>query len=183
MIEMKKAFQEYFRKLNEYAYREYGTLPTVVNSDEWDKSMLIGDEDEEGYIQWRPKEIQVNLDWKSLEQSFGFNLKEDLKAYYTSYLFIRLSGEFDEIKINFDRIVDVNTIPQLIKKQHRDGEYYLPGQQMFLLGGVSLDGCDDLLILYRNNDGKVICYDPELKRQFVFDYSLAEIIGGMEVYR
>jgi hypothetical protein len=180
---MKEAFQEYFKKLKEYADKEHGTLPIVPNFEEWDKSMLVGEEDEEGYIQWLPKEIDIDIDWESLEQSFGFSIKEELKEFYTSYLFIDLRGKIDEMHIDFEEIINVDIIPQLIEVAYKDGGYYVPDQQMFMLGGATLGGADDLVILYRNTDGKVICYDPDFEKQVELDRSLTEIIREMEPYR
>ena len=177
---MKTAYEEYFSKLNSLYFTVFGTKPTVPYLEAYNKEMLIGVPNEDGEIQWAPKEQQNEFDWNNLEKEFGFTLCRELKEYYNTFYFLSLSGMLKFYELHFYRIDGTEPLDSIAFRNYKDGQHVFPCTECFLIGNASINDDDSFFIYYDNSTGKVFCYESETKKEFLLSYSLAEIIENME---
>ena len=181
MASLKTAFEVYFKKLTDFNQQKFNKLPTVTYTDTLNSDLLISTADTNGDIEWQPKLQTTPVDWSTLEVTLGFSVCEELKEYYSSYLFLTLAGGYKDIakQLNFEAIADQNAIPQIILRQSKDGQYYFPNTQIFLLGNALINGDDSFGVYFDNQNGTIFCYEDDTKNRISLSDSLANIIEGM----
>ena len=180
--EFKSAFEEYYKKSETIHKITFETLPTVcVNPDdkEIDKDMLCSNEDEDGYVVWKLKEIE-EFDFEEIEKETGFKLSNELKAYFSTYMFLCLAGEYDGIKFSFDALKSKEYIQKKILISKKDGDYYFENEQTFVLGSATYENNDAYVIFYDNKTEKVFVYEDDTNNKIETDKSLLEIINNMQ---
>jgi hypothetical protein len=177
---MKKAFEHYFSKLNNYAEEKFGTKPTVTFMDELNKDLLVSAPDEDGEVEWQPKLQMGNIIWDEVENEIGFTICQELKEYYSSYSFLMLYGKFGTSYLNFYPIDASEPVANIIERAFYDAQEVFPCSQMFLIGNASVNEDDNFFIYYDNKTGKLFCYDTENKREVLLSYSIAKTIDMME---
>lgn len=179
---MKKAFAIYFEKLNKVNYKEFKTYPTVAYTDMLNKDLLIGEPDEDGYIQWQAKIQTQQVDFKSIEMKLGFKLCNEIKDYYSSYLFLLMRGDIRNRDLRFFPIDSEENVENLMLSAHKNGEKYFPGCQMFMIGIANIDGDDSYMLFYNNETEKLFCYADETKLIKRFRNSLTKVIETIKPY-
>lgn len=177
---MREAFDSYFKKLREYAMKELGTLPSVPYSEKGNRNIIVSEPDEEGYVEWIPKLQDEEIDWKSIEKELGFVVCDELKAYYSTYLFASLDGKFEGVYLHFDPIGDGEIIYDTVKRHFSDGQYYFPNSQTFVLGMAIVDEDDNYFIFYDNRTSGVFVYENDRHNTVVLTNSIADVIDSME---
>lgn len=177
---MRAAFEAYFGKLTRRYQMDFGTAPTVCYTDNLNKKLLISGPDADGEVEWSPAPFERPVDWNTIEKELGFILSDELKAYYSTYQFLRLSGKFGSALLTFEPIIKEEEVPGLIRRQYANGVHTFPDSQYFLLGDASMNEDDGYFIYFDNESGRLICYDPETRRSYLLAYSIAKIIGTME---
>lgn len=177
---MKTAFINYFRKLQVLYEKTFRTRPTVSYTKELNPDLLIGNQDEDGEIQWAPVRQTKVPDWDFLARRLGFTLNEEIIEYYTTFFFLMLSGSYKGCKLNFYCIDGSKIVEQVIIRAFEDAQYIFPKQAFLLIGNAIVHDDDNFFILYDNNTGRLFCYDSETQKEVVLSYSLAEVIGNME---
>jgi len=118
--------------------------------------------------------------WTVVEENLGFALCEELKAYYSSYLFLSMSGKFGSADLYFQPISSQENLVGIISQQFKDGQNAFPNTQIFLIGNAIINNNDGYYIYYDNVTSKVFCYEMETQKQVLLAYSLIKIIGQME---
>lgn len=177
---MKKAFEQYFSKLNNYAEEKFGTKPTITYTDELNKELLVSEPNEDGEVEWQPKLQKGSIRWDEIEAEIGFSVCQELKEYYSAYLFLMLYGKFGSSYLNFYPIDDSEPVASVIERAFYDAQEVFSHSQMFLIGNASVDEDDNFFIYYDNKTGKLFCYDAETKREILLSYSITETIDAME---
>ena len=180
MNSTKRAFAAYFNKLNRIYYNTFGTNPTVPYSSSLNKELLVSPPDDEGEVQWQPKEQLQKDEWSTIENALGFVLTKDIKAYYNSYFFLQLSGAFGSSELHFYPIDGSRPLDEIIMQQHLDGQYVFPNTQCLLIGNAVVNDNDSFFIFYDNAKDKLFCFESETKQQILLSYSIAMTIQSME---
>ena len=178
-MDIKLAFCNYFLKLESLYAETFGTKPTVPYSDSLDKEMLLGSPDEEGEIQWLPKE-QEKIDWQTVETDLGFSLKKELKDYYNTYLFLAMPGMINNCELHFYRIDGSEPLNRIVIRNYHDAQAVFPNTQTFLIGNANIDDDDSYFIYYDNASGEMFCYESDTENRVLLSSSIAKIIGNME---
>jgi len=176
------AFEEYYKKLIKVYEETFDSQPTVCYSEDdssIDKDMILSKPNEEGESIWKIKKVE-NYDCSKLEENLGFKLCDDLKGFYTSYLFLRLAGEYNDITFSFDNLQSSESIEKRVLIARKDGEYYFENSKIFCLGVAEYSDNDSYVILYDNDDGRLFIYDAEMKNSINLDISLKELLSKMK---
>lgn len=101
----KEAMKKYFLMRNEVAAEGLDFLfKTPINNDD---NLIIyeGEVDEDEFIFWKPVEMTVSQDLKSLEDEFGINMHKSIVDYFNSYWFADLDGFFKEHYIKLEPVL------------------------------------------------------------------------------
>ena len=142
--------------------------------------MIISEPNNDGECVWELKEIG-DYDFFSVEEKIGFKLREELKAFYSTYLFLHLSGEYSNIALYFDNIKSKDFIEKRVTVAQKDGSYYFSGTEIFAIGSAEQNGDDAYVLFYDNKTGRVFIYENDTKTKIYFDESLADILSKMEI--
>ena len=177
---MTNELQKYYNELCSIFNMDFRSLPLASFRDGVDPRRVLTPPDDEGLVAWKIVKQSHNHDWPSLEHQLGFPLTSDLKDYYSSYLFLQLSGRIDKILLYFEPIYNEKSITDLIRRQFFDGQYAFPQTQIFLIGAAIVDGNDSYSIYFDNTKNKLFLFDPDSKQYALSDFSLQYIIGAME---
>ena len=180
--EFKLAFEEYYKNLENIHKITFETLPTVcVNLDdiEIDKDLICSEEDDDGYVVWKLKEID-EFDFSEIEKEIGFKLSNELKAYFSTYMFLHLAGECDGIKFSFDALKSKEYIQKKILISKKDGDYYFENEKLFVLGSATYKNDDAYVIFYDNKTEKVFIYENDTNNKIETNKSLLDIIKNMK---
>jgi hypothetical protein len=170
-MNIKEAMACYFVKLNNLYKNTFGTFPTVSWSPEQNQDLFIGKPDEDGEIQWKPVEATpVRID----------GLRRELQAFYGSYYYWELRGEYKGVLFDFPPLPSLNVAESVVCAAINDGEYYFPNQETVLLATCSSNGNDDLLLFFRQNTGELFIYDSDKRFLHPLNYSLVELICSMK---
>ena len=177
---MKKAFESYFQKLKALYDEQFSTLPTVAYSDQQNKSLIVSEPDEDGEVQWKPQEQTDPIEWGSIEEKLGFSVCEELKAYYSAYCFLMMSGKLGDCLLNFYPVGATEPIQNAIERNYQDAQYFFPETQIFILGNAKVADDDNYFICYDNSKNKLFCYESDKQEQIPLRYSLSQTIESME---
>lgn len=176
---MKIAFENYFSKLKSLYSSTFGTEPTVPYKDTLEKSLLFGTPDEEGEIQWIPKEQVTKYDWSNCEKQLGFMLCKNLKEYFNTYFFLEMSGTFGSCELHFYGIDGSESLEETVLRNYYDAQYIFPETELFLIGNAVVNDDDSYFIYYDNSTGKLFCYESDTKNEILLSYSIDKTIGCM----
>lgn len=182
MSEIAQAFDHYFEKLVHLYEKKYASKPTLYYSDSLNKALMISEIDENEEVQWLPIQQTQLLNWREIEDQLGFSVCDELKAYYTTYFFFSLNGEFGEADLYFDPISSHEGLKETILQHHSNGQDHFPHSQIFMIGAATIHFDDRFFIFYDNETSKTFCYEPESGQQILLAYSLAKVITAMEAF-
>lgn len=180
MDEIKKAMESFFDKQKTMSQKRLGTNPSVPYSESLNKRLLISQPDDDGEVEWKPSLQPTFTKWKEIEDILGFILCDELKAYYSSYFFLDLSGKFGSAFLYFQPIYSEDNLKGIIIQQYKDGQYIFPKSQVFLIGNAVIDDDDGYFIFYDNSSSKTFCHETDSNRQVLLTYSLAKVINSIE---
>ncbi|MCM1500087.1 MAG: SecY-interacting protein Syd [Clostridium sp.] len=164
-MELKEKMKKCFGMQLEFWQRQFDSYPKTPYVDEFENSKLYINDlvDEEGYIEWQPKEQVSLVDDKIIEKKIGIKLNLQLIEFYSSYCFLELIGRMDSgIVINFDRIPFGCNINEYIVQKYistdnmKEYHYDFNKYQLFEIGSAIVDGNDAYLACFDNYSGKVL---------------------------
>ena len=177
---MKEVFDKYFEKLNEVYDTEFKTKPSVPFMEDIDSKLIVSQPDEEDYVEWQPVEFKKELDWKVLEDEIGFELSNELKEYYSTYLFCDLKGYIDKMYFNFYPIYNDN-IFGYVRQHFADGQWIFENSQIFLIGDACVQDNDAYFIYYDNKNKNLFLYFSEDDQNNRIDLgTLSQVISDMK---
>lgn len=180
MKEMKKAFEEYFKKLISFSMQTYGAKPTVSYTDSLNKELLVSKPNGEGEVEWLPR-LQISpLPWNEIEEKVGFIICKELRDFYSTFFFINLSGKYGDVNLYFRPLPSQKEVVSTILLQYSDAQAVFPHSKTFLLGSANYNNDDSYHIFYDNSDSKTYCYESDTKKEILLSYSLADVISIME---
>lgn len=178
---MKEAFDNYFKKLNRVWNELMNSGPMVSYSKDINKDLIISSPDEDGDVEWKPV-LQQSYDFSSITKALGFDLCDELKAFYNTYYFFTLGGELDGKSLYFDSVGAKEPLETTIINAYENGQYYYPNSQSFVIGMACINENDNYILFFDNEDGKLFCYENETNSKVQVSYSLEETISLMEAY-
>ena len=170
-MNIKEAMASYFLKLEELYRENFGTIPTVSWSEEMDQELFIGEPDEDGEIQWKPKEAILISSSK---------LCDELIDFYSSYYYWELKGKYKEVTFIFPAVPSYKKTNEILKAAIDQGNYYFPNENIAFLASCYSNGNDDLLLFFMQKTGELFLYDIDKKDNMLLDYSLIDLISSME---
>lgn len=84
---MKEVMKDYFEKFID-KWMEYNkSLPQIAWNEDVDEFIYSGEEDEYGYISWKPIEKGVEFSFDEIESQYNVQLHDSVKQYFNSYWF------------------------------------------------------------------------------------------------
>lgn len=164
-MKLKEKMKRCFEMQREFWQRQFDSYPKVPFIDEFENNKLYINDlvDEEGYIEWQPKEQISLVDDEIIGKKIGFKLNVQLKEFYSSYCFLELIGKMDSgVVINLDRIPFGCNINEYIVQKHISNdkmkEYHdnFNKYELFEIGSAVVDGNDAYLACFDNYSGKVL---------------------------
>lgn len=103
----KKALKNYFDQYMEFWTKEFGYSPRVpADITEEPSACFVGDEDEDGWIQWIYVEQTDPIDFSEIENNYQIHVCDEVKQLYNSYLFLELHGFLDGQPVEFDPVTE-----------------------------------------------------------------------------
>lgn len=76
--------------------KKYQCLPQIQFDADWPSLCEQGEQDNEGFIQWRPVEIKDELSFSNVEKALDLLLHTDIKTYFTTYYSESIPAECEE---------------------------------------------------------------------------------------
>ena len=183
-----QAFVNYYNRLFDLYHDEFNCEPTVSydgTDTEIDMSLIQSNPSEDGEVVWGLVKVG-DYDFSGIENAIGFAMSEELKAYYSSYLFLHLAGDYkienkDEyVALYFDALKSKGSIEKMAIIASKNGQYYFEGSQIFAIGSADYNDDDAFVIFYDNENGKVFIYESDTEKKIELDDSLLSIISKME---
>ena len=183
----KQAFEKYYENLSKIYSEVFDSQPTISyngEDTEIDKDLIISKPNEDGETAWKLKEVG-DYDFSEIEERLGFTLNEELKAFYSSYLFLHLAGDYEAdgkyLTLYFDALKSQEFIEKRVLLAQKDGNYYFEGTQIFALGSAVYNDDDTYVIFYDNKTSKVFIYENDTQNKIELNDSLIEVISNFEV--
>ncbi|MBQ8425375.1 MAG: SecY-interacting protein Syd [Clostridia bacterium] len=180
--ESKEAFEKYYEDLCKVYLENFNSKPTISydgKDTEIDSEMIISKPNDDGESAWQLKSIG-DYDFSKVEEIIGFKMCDELKSYYSTYLFLHLAGEYKEITLYFDMLKSKELIEKSILVAQKDGAYYFQDTEVFSLGSAVFNDDDAYGIFYNNKTGSVFVYENDTDNKIELDDSLFEIIKNMK---
>lgn len=171
-MNIKEAMACYFVKLNNLYKNTFGTFPTVSWSPEQNQDLFIGKPDEDGEIQWKPVEATpVRID----------GLRRELQAFYGSYYYWELRGEYKGVLFDFPPLPSLNVAESVVCCSNKlMVSTIFRIKRQCCLQRVLLTETTDLLLFFRQNTGELFIYDSDKRFLHPLNYSLVELICSMK---
>lgn len=177
---MKNAISNYYLKLDALWLEKRKSNPKIPFNSKMPEFMYYGEKSESGYISWRIHEIKRTFNFIVLDNKIGFNLNSEIKQYFSSYYFLMMKGDIDNIKINLTPITPLIDIETFFSERVRISKEENKDIQKIVIGTAEIDGADGYLINYDNRSGEVEIYDPEFESAKIISKSLVILINDLK---
>lgn len=182
-MNVKSAFEICFMKQRDFWQSNYGVFPRTPYNIAINERMIIPNSLNNGYIQWQPLRQETSVDLSALEQKLNLSIHPQIKQYFTSYWFLSMIGDIDNITLDFRSVPYGIDILKLVEECCATGVNNLPkGNIHFELGYASVENDDSYLIYIDNETAGVKCVQPEdndVKELGSLEYVISEMEAGM----
>ena len=163
----KIVFDDYFQKLKQIYNENFNHNPDTYFSENWNKDIIVSQENDSGNFEWEPKPQNTNLNWQKIELALGYTLNQNIKDFYSVYSFARFGGDlktnkFENISLRFYSVNFEKPATECILQNHKDGSYYYKDSQIMVLGDACIDDNDSYFIFYDNKTDSLFCMDTSL---------------------
>lgn len=175
---IKTAMSKYFTRLLEAWKKTDNTLPMTVRLDEAEPFIFVGQENEDGWIQWMPTEKETKYDLAPVEEKLEVKLHSSIKEYYNSYWFCNLGGSYGDHRISLDPVIPGVYIEDFIEKLQGYKQVHNGKLDKIPIG---LEAGQDLLIVVDNQSGQLLIEDHDRGTYEVLASSLEELISNLSV--
>ena len=183
-MNMQKAFDIFFNKMNESWKRVWNTYPKVSINEKYDQcGLYISEESKVGYVEWQPKLQNKDIDFQIIEKKLGYKIHSDIKNYVSTYWFLPLNSSLETVEqLQLKEILPNYDIEKLIKDRFRkDIFHYLKDSEYFLIGDFCcIRGDDSYSLQVNNNTGEVIAVQPFDKKEIRIATSIEELLMNMK---
>ena len=194
-MNMKEAFDSYFKKLSLSNQEHTGHMPKVVYIKQCNLNgiYLMDTLDNYGYAEWQPVLQKGDFNFIELETKLGFSINPDIKDFYSTSWFMQLYGNYNGYNVFIDKIPPNCDLEHSILSayNHGDHDYMNPGI-FFCIGDVDSDLLEDCSLYVENNTGCVYGVDwndasdsdyskPFSECSFLISDSLKNLINELKV--
>jgi len=182
-MNIRSAFEIYFRKQQDFWLLNYKIPPRVPYNKAINERMIIPGSLSNGYVQWQPLQQEAKVDLSDLEQRLKLLIHPQIKQYFTSYWFLSLIGDIGNATLDFRSIPYGIDIIKIIEECYKTGvNYSKSGNIYFEFGYASVDNDDSFLIYVDNKSAGVRCV--QLEDNIVIElgsleYVISEMDAGM----
>lgn len=182
VIEMnvKMAMECYFTKLKSLYKEKYNTFPTVTYTKDLNPNLLYSKPNDDGEIEWMPCEQTRLPNFSEVENCIGIKIGERLREYYSSYMFIDMSGKIGRTSYYFYPIGATKPVEECIKQNYEDGKNTFQKDGIFAIGNVVIAGDDQYILCFDVQSDTLCVYGVEDESKKLIGNDFVEIIFNME---
>ncbi|HDR4371110.1 SecY interacting protein Syd [Bacillus thuringiensis serovar nigeriensis] len=173
---MKEVMKDYFEKFIDKWMEYNNSLPQIACNEDVDEFIYSGEEDEYGYISWKPIEKGVGFSFDEIESQYNVQLHDSVKQYFNSYWFLELTGWISSYNINLHPVIpgiEPNYFISLVK------DYAESKEDIFKFIPIGFES-NGMLIVLDNNTGEILVEDFELNEYKQITNSLESLISQLE---
>ena len=175
-IDIKEAVYNFLNRWFTEQQEKLGNLPQTVYIKE-QKSLHVGECDEDGYIQWMYKEA---------EDLFVEGLCIELLDFYSSYYYCNLEGDIETDEYNYSFIFPavynkLSAINQAKFALER-GKKLFSQEDIAIIASCENDNIDGLDLCYNQYDGSLFIYDFEFDRRIELDFTLVDLFEDLQPF-
>ncbi|BCB38281.1 SecY-interacting protein Syd [Bacillus cereus] len=173
---MKEVMKDYFEKFIDKWMEYNNSLPQIAWNEDIDEFIYSGEEDEYGYISWKPIEKGVEFSFDEIESQYNVQLHDSVKQYFNSYWFLELTGWVSSYNINLHPVIpgiEPDYFISLVKDYAESKEDIIK----FIPIGFESNG---MLIVLDNNTGEILVEDFELNEYKRITNSLESLISQLK---
>lgn len=167
--------KEYLEKYFSMWKTENNSLPMIPYDEDKETVLYVGEENDDGDIQWKYRPADRTVDFSETEEKFSITIPQEVKEYYNSYWFLQLEGFLGKDYIFFYPIDDTSNIISEI-------EYTLTNESREMIF-IGIYGKWDVPICVKISTGEVVIWDTENGKEYVLAESLEDLFSKMTVKR
>ncbi len=173
---LKNVMNSYFNKLTNVWIEQRNIEPQVPFNPQMPNIIYNGEKDSFGYITWKPVLQDKIYNFSDIEKNLNIKLHPLIKSYLNSYYFMELSGEYQNLYLNFIPITPITKIDFFIKNHISEikNNIYLE------IGYLQDSGNDEINILINNHNGAVYSYDIDNSSLVLLNNNLEDLISKIE---
>lgn len=150
-------FCKYYERLMTLYNKEFRTKPTTIYCEGWNHDIITSEADADGYCKWKYCLQSEKVNLKPVERTLGFALSKNIKDFFTTYTFPRIScmvstNNIENIELTFFGVNYEKPTINCILQSHKDGNYYYKNAEVLLLGIANIDGDDGFSLFYDNKN-------------------------------
>lgn len=170
---LKEAIKAYLDQYFRMYKIEWNSFPTVsLEEEDRISTLYVGEEDEEGRIQWIYKPADIIVDFTELEKKHAIVIPYEIKEYYNSYWFFMFGATFENESIYFDSIDESSDIVLELD------DWFTHGVKDKIIIG---HGKWNAPLCVKVDTGEVIIWEEDSQRERVLANSLEELFRKMMV--
>jgi len=173
-----QAIEEYYQRLCNEWKANNESLPKVPFNNKTNKELYQGNEDDEGYVEWKIIKVKNSIPINSLDGNLGIVLHKDLYELFNSYYFLELGGFIDENEVVIHNLTPDTKYEIFIKRRFENLEINLIRVRYIQIGDYVTPE-NSFLLCFDNDTGELIYYDPENLRISNVSESLEKLIRMM----
>ena len=170
-----KEMAAFFERYEEEFFKRTTVYPSVSYSEKLNRELLKGEQDSSGWVRWQAVLQESPIDWELLEKEIGFELREEIKEYYSSYFFYLVNARIGNIRVYLRALSNLKDVHEGVIFGAIYGGMAFPERQCLEIGSASIDGDDGYSIFVDNETGKVFCQEFDTMRKI----EVADSIGSM----
>lgn len=169
---LKKALKGYLERYFKMWKKVTGSFPKVIYEEEGFSSLCIGEEDEDGYIEWNYRPADTLIDFSKIEKKHSVVLPQEIKEYYNAYRFHQFAGIFENETIVFAPIE--NTEDAIFEL---DGWIENVSRELIIIG----HGKWDVPVCVKVHTGEVVIWKPRIGQELLLADSLSGLFSRLTV--
>ena len=168
---LKKYLDQFF-----YMWKtERNFLPMISYDEDKETLLYVGEENDDGDIQWEYRPADRTVDFSEIERKFSIMIPQEVKEYFNSYWFLQLEGFIGSDYIFMDPIDDTSDVILEL-------EYFFTNESKEMIP-IGTHGKWDVPICVKISTGEVVIWDEENGKEYVLAKSLEDLFCKMTVKR
>jgi len=176
-----KEMTEFFVRYEEEFFKKFNKYPSIPYSERWNKNLFVGEPNASNWIRWQPIAQDKAVDWKQLENNIGFELRNELKDYFSSYYFFRIETTIGNIMIDLRKISSFEEATKNVLLWSNNAKMAFPERHCIEIGTATIEGDDGYYIFVDNDTGKVFCQEFDTMNKVEIADSINNLFEKMKV--
>ncbi len=170
-----KTIEEYYKKLCDEWELHNKSFPKIPHNKNVSKDFYLGNEDSQGYIEWRIIKVIDPILKESLDKELGILLHNDIYEFFNSYYFLDISGFIDDNEIVLHSLTPDSNYSVFLRRRFENLGINLEGVRYIQLGDYNTSE-NSFLLCIDNDSGEIVYYDPENEKIQIVSDSLNELV-------